>query len=346
MKLSCAVRCVLFLQMTSIYLGGFPNPVAGLSAEQGVDEVQVIEIKSSFDKTLQKALWWSPKEATRASGQARKHRVPLLVSLHSWSSDFKQGMDGEYSKRCKAYGWAFINPDFRGPNRTPMACGSDAAVADIVDAVRYAKSVANIDERRIYLVGGSGGGYMALVMAHRQPKIWAAISSWVPITDLAAWYQESVDRKLRYAQDLESVCGGPPGSSEGIDSEFRRRSPLFFLAAARGVTIDISSGIHDGHTGSVPVSHALRAFNVLADSNGYPAAKISAEDINLIVERDEIPSHLKASLNDSGFTKHLLLRRQAGAARLSLFDGGHEILYDTAFEWLSKQQKPKNQARP
>ena len=106
------------------------------------------------------------------------------------------------SKRSKTYGWAFINPDFRGPNRTPMACGSDAAVADIADAVGYAKRMANIDERRIYLLGGSGGGYMALVMAHRQPKgTGSAISSWVPITDLAAWYQRSVYHNLRYVQD-------------------------------------------------------------------------------------------------------------------------------------------------
>ena len=140
---------------------------------------------------------------------------------------------------------------------------------------------------------------------------------------------------------VEAVCGGPPGRSEGIDAEFRRRSPLFFLAAARGVTLDISSGIHDGHTGSVPVSHALRAFNAVAEANGFPSAMISAEDINLIVERAEIPLHLRATLNDPAFTKPLLFRRQAGTARLNLFDGGHEILYDTAFDWLSRQQKPK-----
>jgi len=32
---------------------------------------------------------------------------------------------------------------------------------------------------------------MALVMAERAPQVWAAVSVWVPIVDLAAWYQFS-----------------------------------------------------------------------------------------------------------------------------------------------------------
>lgn len=289
-----------------------------------------VEIASSMDGVLQKALWWAPE----GPGP-----FPLLVALHSWSGDYTQKESAEYLKRAAARGWAIIHPDFRGSNRTPQACGSDAAVSDIVDAVAFARSRAKIDPRRIYLAGVSGGGYMALVMAHRAPKLWTAVSAWVPIADLAEWYRETTVRGLRYSQDMNSVFGGPPGEDRARDAEYHKRSPLFHLRAARGVPLDINAGIHDGHTGSVPVSHSLLAFNEVAAGNGYKGRAIGAGDIGEIVKTGRVPERLGPPPADESYPKPVLFRREAGPVRVTLFNGGHEMLMDAAFAWLEKQTR-------
>lgn len=114
--------------------------------------------------------------------------MPLLVSLHIWSKNYKMP-NPIPPKWCAAHNWAYIAPDFRGPNKTPQALGSDFAVQDIVDAVEWAKKKANIDPNRIYLLGGSGGGHMSLLMAGRHPEIWAGVAAFCPITDVAEWYR-------------------------------------------------------------------------------------------------------------------------------------------------------------
>ncbi|NBS05205.1 MAG: hypothetical protein EBS64_08445 [Verrucomicrobia bacterium] len=204
----------------------------------------------------------------------------------------------------------------------------------MLDAVAYARRDARIDDSRIYLVGGSGGGHMALVMAERAPDLWAGVSAWVPITDLAAWHAESKTRKNNYAKMLEQSCGGPP--SPATEAEYRRRSSLFHLAAAKGVPLDINTGIHDGHTGSVPVSHSLRAFNVLASSD----KQISTEDIDFMVREQKIPGALAAETQvDPEREKATLFRRSSGNARVTVFEGGHESESSSAVLWLARQRK-------
>jgi pimeloyl-ACP methyl ester carboxylesterase len=258
--------------------------------------------------------------------------VPLLVFLHSWSGSIEQGPP--WIAQAKKMGWALVAPDFRGPNRRLEACASDLAVQDVLDAVEHARREARIDETRIYLVGGSGGGHMALMMAARAPQVWAGVSSWCPITDLAAWHAESSARKNNYARMMEQSCGGPPGPA--TEAEYRRRSPLFHLAAAKGVPIDISTGIHDGHTGSVPVSHTLRAFNALAAEE----RRLPEADIASLVRDRGIPEGLRSEKQDDPErAKAVLFRRVSGNARVTLFEGGHDSEPTAAVLWLSRQRK-------
>jgi poly(3-hydroxybutyrate) depolymerase len=301
-------------------------------------DAQKVEIPSTADAAVQNARFWAPPPADL---KAQGPPVPLLVGLHTWSADYNQETGVEYLKECQKRGWVFIHPDFRGPNRRPEACGSDLAVQDVRDAVAYARQHARVDEKRIYLVGASGGGYMAMVMAHRAPQVWAGVSAWVGISDLAAWHQECKGAKPQrgYYRDVEKSCGGPPGVPATAE-QYRKRSPLFDLAAAKGVHIDLNAGIHDGHTGSVPISHTLRAFNVLAGANGCEAKKISEQDIEYMTREQKVPASLAAEREGEQPRKHkVLFRRTAGPARLTIFAGGHEIDVPCAINWLEKQSR-------
>jgi dipeptidyl aminopeptidase/acylaminoacyl peptidase len=210
-----------------------------------------VQYLSSGDSTLHPALFYAPDVSKTC---------PVLVALHTWSSDYLQTSSVPYLLWCIEKDWAFIHPNFREANNKPEATGSELVVADIVSAADYAISNANADLGRIYLVGVSGGGHATLLMAGRVPDIWAGVSAWVPITDLAAWYFESKDRGASYANHIVMSTGGIPGASAEVDFQYKARSPITHLANATA-PLDINAGINDGHTGSVPISHSLNAFN-------------------------------------------------------------------------------------
>ena len=323
---------LLAVLLTSIVIAAEPKVAAKRPSASEVRAAAMklaIDIPSSKDGTLQKVIYWRPESAAH---DIKGTGVPLIVYLHSWSGGFEQGPP--WIAHAKKLGWVLLAPDFRGPNNRPEACASDLASQDILDAVAYARRDARIDASRIYLVGGSGGGHMSLVMATRAPELWAGVSAWVPITDLAAWHAESTVRKNNYAKMIEQSCGGKPGPA--TEAEYRHRSPLFHLADAKGVPLDINTGIHDGHTGSVPVSHSLLAFNVLA----APDKQVSLADIDFMVRERKIPAALaRETQADPERQKATLFRRASGNARVTVFEGGHDSEPSAALEWLSRQRK-------
>lgn len=290
-------------------------------------QITAIEYRSAADNTLQPALFYDP------GGQEPK---PLLVALHSWSGDYTQA-NPAYGLWCIAKGWVMIHPNFRGVNDHPEACGSELVVKDILSAVEYAKTQSKIDEGRIYLIGASGGGYASLLMAGRAPEVWAGVSAWCPIYDLRTWYADTKQRKLRYAAMLEKVCGGAPGSSREADEAYRVRSASAWLERARGkVNLSINTGITDGHNGSVPVGHTLRAFNAVAAL----ADQIPDAVIDRMEQAPEMPADLLQKIDDPTFRrKPALFRRTSRTAEVTIFQGGHEIVYEAALAWLELQTK-------
>jgi predicted peptidase len=287
-------------------------------------EIQEITYLSSADNTYQPALFFTPKT---------ENPKPLLVALHSWSSDYLQKSNYQYADWCIKNDWVFIHPNFRGPNNNPNATGSELVIQDILSAVEYAKQTANIDENKIYLVGASGGGYTALLMAGKHPEIWAGVSAWCPIYDLKNWYHECLNTYPQYSNDIINSCGGVPEPGTSAELEYIARSPSSYLHNANNIKIDISTGINDGHNGSVPVSHALLAYNSLITE------KIPIETINYITNNAAIPDELKQNYTDPDYPRQILFRRQSQNARITLFDGGHEILFESALKWLAEQQK-------
>lgn len=290
-----------------------------------------VKVKSSLDGEMRPTWFWAPPKP--------QGKIPLLVALHSWSFDYRGPEPrGNFFRECRARGWAFLAPDFRGPNRTPAACGSDLAVQDIVDAVEWVKARVPVDEDRIYLIGGSGGGMMTILEAGRNPGIWAGCYAGCPISDIARWHDETKamgDWRARYSADIEKACGGLPSEKP---AEYARRSPLTHLAAARaaGTHVDICEGIHDGHVGSVPVGHAIRAFNALADERD----RISEDDIAFIERTETVPAHLAFAGSVPFFGKRkVFLRRTSANVRLTIFDAGHAGNYAEAIDWLSRQRR-------
>jgi dienelactone hydrolase len=299
------------------------------------EEIQEIKYRSASDDTDQPALHFAP---------STKEARPLLVGLHSWSSDYRQA-NTSYGQWAVNHDWHFIHPNFRGRNRTPSSMGSELAVQDILSAVSWARQQGNVDPNRIYVIGASGGGYASLLMAGRAPELWAGVSAWVPISDLVKWHAETAARKLRYAGEIEAALGGHkpvPGTPAHADA--LKRSAITYMARARGVNLDINAGITDGHNGSVPISHSLEAFNALA----APRDQLSSALIGEFVKTAKVPAALrKETVIDASYgRKTVLFRRKSGAARVTIFQGGHEIIPEAGLQWLAEQNRiraPKNE---
>lgn len=294
----------------------------------------LVKVRSSIDSSEQPCHFWAPEKAKTTA-------VPLVVGLHTWSGDFTYlNHYATVFALAKKLGWAFVGPDFRGANDHYTGCGHDYAVQDIVDAVNYAKSRVRIDPARIYIIGGSGGGHMTLLMLGRRPDLFAAGAAFCPIADLARWHAESLEnhpgRGKNYARMMESACGGSPAKKP---KEYAQRSPLTWLerARAQGVPVYIGTGIHDGWRGSVPVGHAIRAFNALANAPD----RLSEEEIDRIEKTQAVPPALAFTGKDPfyGESRRIHLRRTSANVRLTLFEGGHDMNYAAGIDFLARQRK-------
>ena len=310
--------------------------VFSVSAENGAAE------KKSAAKSVKSAKKAVAKKANRVAKEitylcsydnSQQPALPLFVTLHTWSSEYKQ-CNGAYAQRLVAHDVHMIAPNFRGKNTAgnPLSMGSDAAISDIIDAVKYMQKNYNIDNDRIYLIGGSGGGFMSLLTSSRNRDIWAGVSSWCPISDIAKWhefYSPKPGSARGYGIHIEKNIGNPQ-TDEKAKAEAVKRSPVTYLEGV-AYPLDISHGLMDR---VVPVEHAIRAFNKVA----APKDRFSEEDIKNIKARkfSKFPV-IKEKLGKS----KIYIRRVSGNVRLTIFHAGHSIMSGVGIQWLLKQQKGK-----
>jgi poly(3-hydroxybutyrate) depolymerase len=261
------------------------------------------------------------------------------VFLHSWSSDYRQDT-AAWSDEARRRGWIFIQPDFRGPNNRPEACGSPLARQDVLDAIDWVASHHQVDRSRIYLAGASGGGHMAMLMASRHPDRFSAVSAWVGISDLAEWqrFHSRGEKPGRYAEMVVASCGGAPDASPAVAEQYRDRSPIYWLQNTGDLPLDLAAGVHDGNKGSVPIAHTLRAYNVVAKSRG--GAIVPDEQMNELQQTGRLAAaEASDRVTDSSYGREIHLRRHAGTARVTIFEGGHEGIAAAGCSWLEQQTR-------
>lgn len=283
-----------------------------------------VEIKSSADGRAQQAYMYATQS---------KMRKPLIVSLHTWSGDYAQ--KDPLTNEILARDWNYIHPDFRGVNNKPDAACSWLALSDIEDAIWYALKNTNADPEDVHIIGVSGGGMatLAAYMNIRYPV--KSFSAWSPISDLEAWYWESVGRKQKYAADIMKIVSADSVLNR---EEARRRSPLFqkFPQELRkNAKLYIFEGIHDGYVGSVPITHSINMYNRLVGEIKYGIPQVdqvmlkAVADSDLVSEKEIInllTKRINPEYNDRAilFDRKIYLSREYKNINLTIFEGGHE----------------------
>ena len=277
---------------------------------------EAVHIPSTADGSLQKSYLVVPPSLPKGPR-------PVLVVLHAWSAT-NEGRWPSIEADAAERGWLVLAPNFRGPSDHPEGCGSPVARQDILDAVAFVRARYTVDQHRVYVMGYSGGGFMTLMMAARHPEVWAGASAWAGITDLAAWYAETPHDDIR--GQLRGCFGGAPDTAD-LKGNYLERSPISYLRPSLSVPIDIAHGDHDPQ---VAVSHALNAFDLLA-----PGA-VSRTEREHLSSRRGAPS----GETDLLIKPAILLRRVAGAFRLTVYDGGHDYYPRAGMAWLAEQRRP------
>lgn len=272
-----------------------------------------VEIKSIADGKIQHAVFCKTTQ---------KKPQPLIVSLHTWSGDFLQ--EDPLAEEVALRDWNYIHPDFRGPNNNPQACGSELVIQDIEDAIHFAIHTGNVDTSEVHIIGVSGGGYAAMLAFMKLRFPAKSFSAWAGISNLNDWYFESKGRNQRYAKDLEGVTT----SGKGFDAaEARKRSPVlmdFQPELRKKSTLRIYTGIHDGYTGSVPITHSINMFNkLLAEMYPNKTEESVSDSLKLIlVEKRMNPAGFQGVLGG----RNIHLQRWLPKLSLTIFEGTHEML--------------------
>ena len=282
-----------------------------------------------WDDTVNRS--WNSKFKQVVTGESGQHAyfyaadnkgpMPLVISLHTWSSDYTQ--TDPLAAKVADMGWNYIHPDARGRNNQPAACLSDLVVSDIDEAIAYAKNNASVDASEIYEVGVSGGAYTSLGYYLRGKEKIKSVISWVPISDLGAWYWQSLRRSTGYDKDV-MACTGSKGAID--NEEARKRSPLYWdIDKASLPSLSIFAGMDDGYKGSVPISHSVLFYNKLAAHLGAPEkGLVSHEQLTLLLARGAEKSSLLETLED----REVIYANNFANVSLKIFDGGHEMLVD------------------
>lgn len=284
-------------------------------------DFKVVEIKSAIDNNIQKAFFYKSKSIRQR---------PLIVSLHTWSGDYTQ--DDQLSGLCRLKNLNYIHPDFRGANNTKNACCGELVISDIDGSITYAIENARIDTSLIYVIGVSGGGYATLAAFMKLKHHIKKFSAWASISDLVAFYYESIIRKNNYAQNVLDCTE----SKNGLLNEkiAREKSPIYWKTPVNKLInseIKIYAGINDGVQGSVPITHSINFYNKLlsdlsvTDSSKYVS---KTEKSRLLQFRKQLGNFGKIS------DRNICLKKEYNNIKLVIFEGNHEMLPEFALDEL------------
>ena len=257
--------------------------------------------------------------------------MPLVVSLHSWSGYYNQF--NPLANLASKNNFNFISPDFRGANNHPKACCSDYVIQDIDQAITYALTNSNVDTSKIWVIGGSGGGYATLCLLMKTRHNVDKYIAWNPITDIEAWYNENEIKQNKYVGDILNCTNSV---SEKLNlSQAKLRSPIYMdypKKKIKDTEIHLFAGGYDGLLGQVSPTHSINFFNSLL-SNFYPDDSLNIvsvdERLHLLEKRSKLGEF--GQIGD----REVFLKKSSHNISLTIFEGKHEVLWDYAFEFMS-----------
>jgi dipeptidyl aminopeptidase/acylaminoacyl peptidase len=247
-----------------------PAVPAGLDLSQVPDQ-QIVRWSSFDGRTISGVLSLPP---ARFAG-----RRPVLMVMHGGpAAQSKQGWNGRLNYFLLERGIAIFEPNVRGSSgygKTFLDLDNgrlrEDSVQDMASALDWTATHPRLDPRRVVVMGGSYGGYMALAAATRLPERIAGAYSMVGISNFVTF----LERTESYRRDLRRSEYGDE-RDPAMRSFLESISPLSHADAVRRPLL-IAQGRNDPRvpwTESEQMVRRLQArgapvWYLLADNEGH-----------------------------------------------------------------------------
>lgn len=243
---------------------------------------------------------------------------PVLVRLHGhpgqWNHSFRL-----LTQYFVSRGFVAIAPNPRGSvgfgdgfHDLHIADYGGVELDDVMRVIPFLESLGYVDMSRKATWGGSGGGYMSLVIATERPDAFEAQVIRAPVSD---WELLAIDRfgaegrawtAGRTPVRERSEFGGPP---DEIPEEYFRRSPIHFVES---VTVPqlLVQGLRDG---SVPPRQSqVWAERMRELGKGDLLEYVELPDEEHSLHRYKATNRIRIELMERFLARHLDLPELAG----------------------------------
>lgn len=218
-----------------LYVVDRVSKTAGLLSQryQGIEPADIAKVEAISYKAADGLE--IPAYLTLPPGRTAKG-LPLVVLPHGGpAAQDEYGFDW-WAQAIASRGYAVLQPQFRGSTGLGAA-HRDAGFgewgrkmqSDVSDGVRHLAAQGMIDAKRVCVVGGSYGGYVAMAGVTLEQGVYRCASAFAGVSDLGKWLQRRAGGTRR---DTETARWWQRfiGSSDPADPKVKAISPAQQIA--------------------------------------------------------------------------------------------------------------------
>jgi dipeptidyl aminopeptidase/acylaminoacyl peptidase len=165
-----------------------------------------------------------------------------VVVIHGGPSDQALNSFNKAIQYLANQGFFVIVPNYRGStgygkefedaNHFDMGGGD---LEDVISAAEWIKKTGFIDPRKVAVMGGSYGGYLAMMAVAKAPDLWAA---GVPYFPFVNWFTEMENTDPRGREYALANMGDPMKDKERL----KDRSPIYFVDQIKAPLLLLAGG--------------------------------------------------------------------------------------------------------
>lgn len=184
-------------------------------------------------------------------------------------------------------GYAVLQVNFRGSSGYGMGFelagnrkwGGEVQY-DIIDATRWAEQKDSIDDKRICIMGGSFGGYSALMSAILEPDLYKCVISMVGVTDLnLMWTTADIQRFQEGENYLEDAIGSDKATLDKFSPVKRvaeLKAPVLLVHGEADWRVDVKH-FYEMRAALKARHHPYETLLVEKEGHGFASDKNRAE---------------------------------------------------------------------
>jgi dipeptidyl aminopeptidase/acylaminoacyl peptidase len=220
----------------------------------------------SFDGRIVSAFLWVPFNLERDGAS------PGIVLPHGGPTGQTLDNFNRTAEALASRGYVAIAPNVRGSTGYGMpfqkANNQDLGGGDLQDEVYAAKflvATGYVNEKKIGMIGGSYGGYMAMMAIGKTPDVWAAA---VELFGIADWLTEQQHESPELQQYDQSILGDPVKDRKVYEDA----SPIRYFRNAKAplLVLQGENDIRDPKEEADQVVDTLRKYGKIVDAHYYP----------------------------------------------------------------------------